>query len=621
MSGIRKATDTQECVFHSGRKVEYAFLRVLPLWLVVLAAAGLAQPPIPRPEHPQPQFVRESWLNLNGAWQFEFDDKNAGLAENWASSGRPFSRQITVPYCFEAPRSGIGDTNFHPWVWYRRSFQAPADWKGKRVLLHFGAVDYRAHVWVNGKLAGTHEGGHVPFAFEITPLLAAGENTLTVRAEDPPTDRYIPRGKQYWEPKSRGIFYTRTTGIWQTVWLEAVGSSYILSVRMTPDLDRGAMQFDFRVNRPAPRTEIFIEVSFKGQRRAVGIASAEVERAAAVVIAPDPQLWSPATPNLYDVTFELRREGRTLDRVSSYFGLRRVAAERGRVFLNNRPTYLKMVLDQGYWPESVLTPPSDEAIQFDIRMTKEMGFNGARKHQKLEDPRYFYWADKMGLLVSSEMANAQLYDETYAAAFTREWIEAVERDYNHPSIILWVPINESWGVPDLRNPRQQMHLKSLYALTRSLDGTRLVIDNDGWEHTDATDLFALHDYARTGEILYEKYKSLSAGNIPNVSRAALVPGFQYNGTPFLLSEYGGIAYIPPGVKAPGDAWGYAGVEKTEEAALERYRGLTSAILKIPAFAGYCYTQLTDVEQEVNGLLTYDRKPKFDVKVVYGINNP
>lgn len=582
------------------------------VFLLLAGVALCAQ--IPRPEHPRPQFMREAWLNLNGPWQFAYDDANAGMPENWG-------RTITVPYCPESPLSGIGDTTFHPWVWYRRTFRIPAEWKGQRVLLHFGAVDYRAWVWVNGKLAGTHEGGHVPFTFEITSLLAPGENTLTVRAEDPPADRYIPRGKQYWESKSRGIFYTRTTGIWQTVWLEAVGGSYLRSVRMTPDLGRGAMQFDFRIDRPRPGAEIGIEVSFRGRRRALGIAAAELERSSAVVLVPDPQPWSPATPNLYDVTFELRREGRVLDRVTSYFGLRQVTAERGRVVINRRATYLKMVLDQGYWPQSLLTPPSDDAIQYDIRLTKEMGFNGARKHQKLEDPRYLYWADKMGLLVSSEMANAYLYDETYAAAFTREWMEAVERDYNHPSIIVWIPINESWGVHDLTDPRQQMHLKSLYALTRSLDATRPVVDNDGWEHTDSTDLFTLHDYARTGALLYEKYRSLGPENIPNVSRVSLLPGFRYTGTPFWMTEYGGIAFIPPAANVPSDAWGYSGVERSAEAAIERYRGLTDAILRIPAFAGYCYTQLTDVEQEVNGLLTYDRKPKFDVKVIYGINNP
>jgi hypothetical protein len=281
-----------------------------------------------------------------------------------------------------------------------------------------------------------------------------------------------------------------------------------------------------------------------------------------------------------------------------------------------------MVLDQGYWMESTLTPPTDEAIKYDIKMTMDMGFNGARKHQKVEDPRFLYWADKMGFLVSSEMANAYLYDEDYAAKFTREWIEAVERDVNHPSIVMWIPINESWGVSDVADTRQTQHLKALYHLTKSLDATRPVIDNDGWEHTDVTDLFGIHDYAARGERLVEKYAVLGQKEFafPGNGRAALAPGFKYNGSPVFLSEFGGIAYPLPGSPVPADAWGYAGVEKSPEAALERLRSLYVGIAKIPQIMGICYTQLTDVEQEINGLLTYDRKPKFDVKVIREINS-
>jgi hypothetical protein len=337
---------------------------------------------------------------------------------------------------------------------------------------------------------------------------------------------------------------------------------------------------------------------------------------------PDPKLWSPGRPRLYDVTFELRNGTMVLDRVHSYFGFRTVTAENGHVLVNGHPTFLKFVLDQGYWPESILTPPSDDAIQYDIRMTKEMGFNGARKHQKLEDPRFLYWADKMGFLVSSEMANAYLFDSGYVERFTREWMEAMARDYNHPSIVIWVPINESWGVPDVRDARQQNHLKSLYTLSRSLDATRLVIDNEGWEHTDMTDLFALHDYARTGEQLYERYKDLGkpGTRVPDNGRAALAPGYSHNGSPFYLSEFGGIAFIPPGHEVPKESWGYSGVEKNEPAALSRLAGLYQAIARTPAWAGLCYTQLTDVEQEINGLMTYDRKPKFEVKRVKEIND-
>ncbi len=591
------------------------------MWRYLFAAAislALGAAP-PRPEFPEPQFQRELWQNLNGSWEFDFDDANAGLNEDWASSARKFSRNITVPFCFESKSSGIGDTTFHPWVWYRRSLTIPDAWKGRHILLHFGAVDYRAMVWVNGRLAGTHEGGNVPFVFDVTPLLKAGANVVTVRAEDPPTDRSIPRGKQYWEPKSRGIFYTRTSGIWQTVWMEPVSETHLERVRITPAQD-GMVRLEAFVAGSTEGVE-FQAVARHG-RDVVATTSARAAGSptAAAFVVNEPRLWSPQSPSLYDVAFELRRGSAVLDRVNSYFGFRTVTAEGGKVLLNGRPTYLKFVLDQGYWPESILTPPSDEAIQYDIRMTRQMGFNGARKHQKVEDPRFLYWADKMGFLVSGEMANAQVFHDDAVARFTREWMGAVARDYNHPSIIIWAPINESWGVPHLREPRQQAYLKELYSLTHSLDATRMVIDNEGWEHTDMTDLFAQHDYARTGDLLFEKYKDLGkpGAAVPDVSRLMLIPGYHYNGTPFYLSEFGGIAFIPAGHEVPDAAWGYSGVEKTADGALERLRGIYAAIAKLP-FAGICYTQITDVEQEVNGLMTYDRKPKFDSKALEEMN--
>jgi len=581
---------------------------------------GLYAAAIPRPEYPQPQFQREPYLNLNGAWEFEFDDANAGLDADWASGGRKFTRNITVPYCFESKLSGIGDTAFHPWIWYRRTFRIPREWKGQRVLLHFGAVNYWAMVWVNGKLSGRHEGGHTPFAFDVTPLLAPGENVLTVRAHFPPTDRSIPRGKQFWEPKSKSIFYTRTSGIWQPVWIEPVGASYLDRVKITPALD-GAVRLEWSIARPQPGLEVSASASLRGRPAASATGPANGGRATLVLHVDAPERWSPDSPNLYDVTLELRHGGALQDRLRSYFGFRTVTADRGRILLNGEPVFLKMVLDQGYWPESNLTPPTDDAIQYDIRMTKEMGFNGARKHQKLEDPRYLYWADRMGFLVSSEMANAYEFDDAYVARFTQEWTEAVARDYNHPSIVVWAPINESWGVPDLHDPRQQNHLKALYALTHSLDSTRPVIDNEGWEHTGMTDLFAIHDYARTGGLLYERYKNLGqpGAGVPDNARPSLAPGCQYNGAPVVLSEFGGIAFIPPGHDVPPEAWGYSGVENTADAALDRLRGLYGAIARIPGFTGLCYTQLTDVEQEINGLMTYDRKPKFELRKLREIN--
>jgi beta-galactosidase/beta-glucuronidase len=592
-------------------------LRKIVTLAAALAVSALAQ--VPRPEHPQPQFQREQWQTLNGPWEFEFDDANAGLDAAWETSAKKFSRTITVPYCFESKLSGIADTSFHPWVWYRRTLTVPAAWKGKRTLLHFGAVDYQAMVWVNGRFAGRHEGGSTPFVFDVTPLLQSGANTVTVRAWDPPTDRSIPRGKQYWEPKSRSIFYTRTSGIWQSVWIEAVAATYLERVRITPAND-GPVRFDAFLANPQPGMELRTVVSFGQRTIAETVAPATGAHVGAGAYVSDPRLWSPASPNLYDVTFELRQGQTVLDRVTSYFGFRSVGTEGNRITLNGRPYYVKMVLDQGYWPESILTPPSDAAIQYDIRLTKEMGFNGARKHQKLEDPRFLYWADRMGFLVSSEAANSYLFDEQYVERFTREWMESVDRDYNHPSIVMWVPINESWGVPNLHDPRQQQHLRALYTLTRSMDATRPVIDNDGWEHSDMTDIFAVHNYARTGGKLYDIYKAmLQPGATPPAgSRESLAPGFKYNGSPVALTEFGGIAYIPAGAQVPAESWGYSGVEPSAEAALGRLRSLYEAIAKLP-FAGICYTQITDVEQEINGLMTYDRKPKFDSKILRELN--
>ncbi len=407
----------------------------------------------------------------------------------------------------------------------------------------------------------------------MTDLLKAGSNTLVVRAEDPPTDRFIPRGKQYWKEKSESIFYTRTTGIWQTVWLEAVGDSYLSHVRITPTMD-GAVRFDARLARGAAGQTLRAVISFEGAEVARGEAKTDGGRASLGLAVADPRTWNIGQGRLYDVTLELVRGTQVVDRVQTYYGYREIVVDAKGLQFNGRRAYLKMVLDQGYWPESLLTPPSDEAIQYDIKTTQAMGFNGARKHQKVEDPRFLYWADKLGFLVSGEMANAYLYDDQYVGRFTREWLEVLERDINHPSIVMWIPINESWGTPNLRDKRQQAHLKANYMLTKSIDQTRLVIENDGWEHVDTTDVFGIHDYARTGELLAKKYAVLDnpAARIPDNSRAALVPGYEYNGSPIFLSEFGGIAYHVPGSPAPEGAWGYSGVEKTPEDALARLRG-------------------------------------------------
>jgi beta-galactosidase/beta-glucuronidase len=585
-----------------------------------IAASAFAAA-IPRPEFPEPQFERTDWLSLNGEWQFGFDDSDAGMDAHWYASDHALARTIIVPYCFESRLSGVGDPSFHPWAWYRRQVTLPESWRTRRTLLHFGAVDYQASVWVNGQLAGSHEGGNTPFVFDVTPSLKPGENVITVRAWDPPEDKLIPRGKQYWEAKSKSIFYARTSGIWQSVWMEAAGDAYLDTVHISTD-PLGGVNINGTFSRARVSDQMRVSV-FDGETEiSRGTAPIGFNRAALPLRVVRARTWSVEDPKLYNATVETWRNDRMIDRVRSYFGFRTVEARDGRVWLNGKPVYLKFILDQGYWPESNLTPPSDEAIQYDIRMAQAMGFNGARKHQKVEDPRFLYWADRMGFLVSGEMANAQGFDEQYAARFNHEWMEAVQRDINHPSIVIWAPLNESWGVPDLRDQRQQMHLRELYTLTHTLDDSRLVIDNEGWMHTDQTDLFAIHDYTRNGGLLWERYRDLNRKpvRIPDNGRPALIGGYAYNGSPIYLSEFGGIAYIPQGHDVPPEAWGYSGVEKTVEDALDRLESIYRGIAKIPEITGICYTQLTDVEQEVNGLMTYDRKPKFDVAKIKALND-
>ena len=577
---------------------------------------------IPRPEYPRPQFVRPEWLNLNGQWEFEFDDLDVGLRDSWFSKPVLFPHRILVPFSFETTKSGINDLSFHSCVWYRRRVSVPAEWQSKRVLLHFGAVDYRTMVWVNGAVVAIHEGGHVAFTCDITHALNDSGNILVVRAEDPPTDRYIPRGKQHWKEDPVSIFYARTTGIWQTVWMEPVHSSYISNVRITPRIN-GSVNFQVEIEHASPAQFAAVSVRKNGRVLATGMSMAEGPVGSVTIQIQEPDLWSPDHPALYDASLDLGGPGGTFDSAEVYFGFRSIATQDGKVLLNGDPIFLKTVLDQGYWPESNLTPPDEEALKADIVTAKEMGFNGVRKHQKVEDPRYLYWADKLGLMVSAEMASAFLFNEESVGRITREWIEVVKRDYNHPCIVMWTPMNESWGIPDVSDPRQLAHLKSLYYLTKSLDDTRLVIDNDGWEHTEATDLFAIHDYTKTGEDFYRRFQNIAADGVPLplYGKLYLAPGYKYNGAPIFLSEFGGVGYILPEdlAKIPANAWGYSGVETSGTTALARIRGLYEGISKIRRIVGVCYTQLYDVEQEVNGLLTYDRRPKFDLKEIAKIN--
>lgn len=579
----------------------------------------------PRSEHPRPQFVRDSWINLNGQWEFEFDDDRVGGREKWHLGNRKLSKTIQVPFAFQSKLSGIGDNTFHDVVWYRRELTIPDAFKNKRILLHFGAVDYEASVWVNGSLVATHEGGHTPFHADITDALQDGANSLVVKAVDFSEDVTLPRGKQYWLKDSASIFYTRTTGIWQTVWLEAVSSeAYLDKVRITPDIDEKQVEFQFYIESLKPQTkhQVKVEITFKGELVSEDTYLLKGGSGARKVRLNDFNdhglggWWSPNKPNLYDVKFTLLTDGQAVDEVTSYFGMRKVSIENGKLCLNNRPFFLKMVLDQGYFPDGNLTPPSDEAIKRDVELTKAMGFNGARKHQKLEDPRYLYWCDMLGLVVWSEAANAYEYSEKYVGRFTKEWQASMDRDYNHPSIIAWVPLNESWGVPNIQiDKRQQQHALTMYHLTKSIDPMRPVISNDGWELV-STDLFAIHDYEWREEVLQERYSSAEkAVHAMPANRRLSVEGFPYAGQPILVTEFGGIAYK----KSDWEGWGYSGADNDEDYE-KKLRAVIRPLLNSGVVQGYCYTQLTDVEQEINGLLTYDREPKIPVEIIKAIND-
>lgn len=570
-----------------------------------------------RTEYPRPSFVRSSYLNLNGKWDFAFDDDNVGLKEKWFIDGA-FPLKINVPFAFQTPKSGINDQSFHDYVWYRRFFTVKKE-EGKRYILHFGAVDYECKVYLNKKLIGEHFGGQVPFSFDVTDYLNFKEEELVLWVFDPSTELHFPRGKQYWKEKSEVIWYNRTTGIWQTVWLEVVPEAYIELMHVTPLFDEGKAKFNLFVSKPDEK------FTLKDDKGKVLYSATINEKAHEFTLQVfenkedyEKKAWSPENPYLFNIVLEYGE-----DKVKTYFGMRKVHAAGGITYLNNKPYYMKLVLDQGYWPESLVTPPSVEALEYDIKMTKAMGFNGARKHQKVEDPYFFYLADHLGFLVWGEMASSIRFSEESAMRDKHEWPSIIKRDYNHPSIVAWVPLNESWGVDDIgHDTRQQQHAIELYNLIKELDTTRFVVGNDGWEQV-ITDICAIHNYNH-GK--HDDEKAIAAFNKSISTKEELLKsrpanrdiyanGYSHRGEPILLTEFGGISYQ----KSSDTGWGYTAVGSAEHL-LSEYKRIILAIKDSTALAGYCYTQLTDVELEINGLLTYDRQPKLPVEQVKAVND-
>lgn len=574
--------------------------------------------------------MRDTFLNLNGEWQFAYDDADAGLREGWQRPGTALPLRITVPFAYQTRMSGLGPTDeIHPILWYRRGFAVPEEMAGRRVLLRFGAVDYRCSVYVNGEMVGCHAGGYTPFALDITGALREGENDLCLRVEDAP-DCAQPRGKQYWDRGLMGCWYTPVSGIWQTVYLEAVGACALTRVHVAPDIDRQLFTADIALDRePDPDMTLELTASFEGRMCRKVTATLSGRRASVPVSLSqrggvDPiELWSPERPALYDLEVRLLKGDAVVDRVRTYFGMRSVEVKAGRLYLNHRRLYQRLVLDQGYWPDSLLTPPSDEALRRDVELTLQLGYNGARKHQKLEDPRYYYWADRLGLLVWGEVPSAYDFSSETVRNLSDTLADFIDRDYNHPSIICWVPLNESWGVPEIStDPRQQAAARMLVQQARALDGTRLVSSNDGWEQVEG-DICALHDYAADGATLarhFEDRRAVEEGGCD--VRACYARGSAPAGEAFMVTEYGGIAFDcigPQGEMGGIRTWGYHDKVASEEAFFTRFASVTAAIRSIPYCQGYCYTQLTDVMQEINGVLTPDRRCKVSVKRFAAIN--
>jgi beta-galactosidase/beta-glucuronidase len=571
-------------------------------------------PIIPRPEYPRPQMVREAWLNLNGEWQFEIDHGKSGKERGFQQIEKMLSGTITVPFCPESKLSGVENKDFMAAVWYKRNFIVPANWQGRRVLLHFGAVDYKTEVWVNGKSVGTHQGGYTSFTFDITDYLAEHSNVLTVYAEDDVRSGFQPRGKQSSQYYSHGCDYTRTTGIWQTVWLENVPQTYVKSFKVIPDPDNACIHLEAQFLGNSHGMKLTAEASIAGT--SVGLKMAKVIGNQLRFSLPlaEIRLWGPGQPELYDLKLTLSSETGAVDQLDSYFGLRSIYLDDMAFRINGKSVFQRLVLDQGFYPDGIYTAPTDEDLRKDIEISQGLGFNGARLHEKIFEPRFLYWADRLGYLVWGEHANWGLDISTSKGLeqFLPEWLEAVERDFNHPAIIGWCPFNETWDANGTKQNNEVLRI--VYNATKQVDVTRPVIDTSGNYHV-ITDIFDVHDYDQNPESFKARYEPMITGE----SVFEHFPDRQkYAGQPYFVSEYGGIWWNPDQLGDEG--WGYGNRPTSEEDFLNRYEGLTNALLDHPKMFGFCYTQLYNVEQEVNGLYTYDRKPKFDPAIIQRINS-
>ncbi len=563
------------------------------------------------PDYPHPQLVRSDWVNLNGEWKFAFGED---VSEDTALQGE-LSGIIQVPFTYETKLSGIEEHGQHPVVWYSRQIKGK---EGKRAILYFDGADYDTEVYVGGKLVGTHRGAYSRFSFDVTDYLTGEETLLVVKC----TDHDLPtqvRGKQRWEKESYGCWYVQTTGIYKSVWMEYVDEVHLTKLKITPDIKDYTVTFDTSVSKPADDVEVRFDITYEGRHiQTVSVWAGDIDNTVTVrldskSITHQVELWSLWNPALYDVEITVRKKDMVTDSVGSYFGLREYAVKNGKLLFNSIPFYAKLLLDQGYWPESGITPPSEEALIKDIELSKQMGFIGVRKHQKIEDERFFYYADIMGFMVWCELPSNHWFSDESSKNLTMEWLDIVMQNYNHPSLVTWVIFNENWGVRNIfSNPAQGNLATGLYYLTKSIDTMRPVISNDGWVHTKS-DILTLHHYEQDGNSLlgmYDTLRKLTEGDADNPQFLPYAEGYSYEGQPIIFTEFGGTAYV----RDEDHGWGYGAGVNNEEEFLERFGSLIDAIKRMN-ISGYCYTQITDVEQEVNGLLTTTREPKVAIEEI------
>ncbi len=580
--------------------------------IAILALTGglqTMQAETPRAEYPRPQFERSEWKNLNGTWSYSFDFGRCGAQKGWVES-KGFDGKITIPFCPESELSGVKYTEFINAIWYQRTLDIPAAWEGKRILLHFGAVDYKTEVYVDGKKTFTHYGSGSSFEVDITKYVTAGKSSnLVLYVEDDVRSGKQPCGKQSTQLNSYGCCYTRVTGIWQTVWMEPVDPAAIQRVFATPDVDQQQL-----VVRPEFYEEkagyTFTATVTDGKKKVAEKTVSASNGSIVVLPIKNPKLWSPEEPNLYDVVYTVKdKTGKVMDEVKSYAGMRKIHVADGYFYLNNQPYYQRLVLDQGFYPQGIWTAPSDEALKQDIEMSKAVGFNGARLHQKVFEERYYYWADHLGYICWGEQGNWGLdtNDEIAARNFLSEWNEILLRDRNHPCIVTWTPTNETW---EAREGQYERFLTDLYNMTHAVDPTRPVNDASGDCHIK-TDIWTVHDYSRDPAALIKNH-GFEKGQIPpyrNISDRKFLA--DYGGQPYMVDEFGGLPWIKESERS--SSWGYGGNIDDMEEFYNILEKEVDALKACPNVVGYCYTQITDVEQEKNGIYYYDRTKKFDTE--------